>query len=74
MVRNRLSDSSQVRAFTADPRTDSQTEELRVFCWAKAYSQVRIFVEQESGSKVTRPQLDAMMREIRTGKVAYRVV
>ena len=45
-----------------------------MFCWAKDYSKVRIFVEHESGAKVTRPQLDAMMREIRTGKVACRVV
>jgi DNA invertase Pin-like site-specific DNA recombinase len=56
-----------VRVFTADQRTDSQTEELRVFCRARAYSKVRLFVEHESGAKVTRPQLDAMMSEIRTG-------
>ena len=45
-----------------------------MFCWAKGYSKVRIFVEHESKAKVTQPQADAMMREIRTGKVAYRVV
>jgi DNA invertase Pin-like site-specific DNA recombinase len=58
------------RVSTADQRTDSQTEELRVFCQARGYSKVRLFVEHESGAKVTRPQLDAMMSEIRTGKVA----
>jgi DNA invertase Pin-like site-specific DNA recombinase len=56
-----------VRVSTADQRTDSQTEELRVFCQTRGYSKVRIFVEHESGAKVTRPQLDAMMSEIRTG-------
>ena len=63
-----------VRVSTADQRTDSQTEELRVFCQARGYSKVRLFVEHESGAKVTRPQLDAMMSEVRTGKVARVVV
>ena len=40
-----------------------------MFCSAKGYSKVRIFVEHESGAKVTQPQLDAMMREFRAGKV-----
>jgi DNA invertase Pin-like site-specific DNA recombinase len=62
-----------VRVSTADQRTDSQTEKLRVFCHARGYSKVRIFVEHESGAKVTWPQPDAMMGEIRSGKVA-RVV
>ena len=57
-----------VRVSTADQRTDSQTEELRVFCQARGYAKARLFVERESGAKVTRPQLDAMMSEIRTGK------
>ena len=45
-----------------------------MFCQARGYSKVRLFVEHESGAKVTRPQLDAMMSEIRTGKVARVVV
>ena len=44
-----------------------------MFCQARGYSKLRIFVEHESGAKVTRPQLDAKMSEVRTGKVA-RVV
>jgi hypothetical protein len=44
-----------------------------VFYQARYYSKVQLFVEHESGAKVTRPQPDAMMGEIRTGKVA-RVV
>jgi DNA invertase Pin-like site-specific DNA recombinase len=63
-----------VRVSTADQRTDSQTEELEAFCQARGYSRIRVFVERESGAKVTRPQLDAMMSEIRSGKVARVVV
>ena len=62
-----------VRVSTADQRTDSQTKKLRVSCQAIGYSKVRLFVEHQSGAKVTRPHLDAMMSEVRTGKVA-RVV
>jgi DNA invertase Pin-like site-specific DNA recombinase len=63
-----------VRVSTADQRTDSQTEELEAFCQTRGYSRIRLFVEHESGAKVTRPQLDAMMGEIRAGKVARVVV
>ena len=45
-----------------------------MLCQARGYLKVRLFVEHESGAKVTRPQLDAMMSEIRTGKVARVVV
>ena len=45
-----------------------------MFCQARGYSKVRLFVEHESGAKVTRPQLDAMMSEVRAGKVARVVV
>ena len=45
-----------------------------MFCQARGYSKVRLFVEHQSGAKLTRPQLDAMMSEIRTGKVARVVV
>jgi DNA invertase Pin-like site-specific DNA recombinase len=62
----------QVRESTADPKTDSQTGEFGVFCQAKGYAKVRLFVEHESGAKVTRPQLDAMMSAVRTGKVDGR--
>jgi len=63
-----------VRVSPTDQRTDSQTEELKAFCLTRGYAKVRLFVEKEFGVKVTRPQLDAMMGEIRTGKVARVVV
>jgi len=57
-----------VRVSTADQRTDSPTEELKTSCISRGYSKVRPFVEKQFGAKVTRPQLDAMMGEIRTGQ------
>ena len=41
----------------------------RLFCCARGYSEVRFFVENESGAKVTRPQLEAMMNDARAGAV-----
>ena len=63
-----------VRVSIADQRTDSQRREVEAFCRNRGYSKVRLFVEHESGAKVTRPQLDAMMTEVRAGKVARVVV
>jgi DNA invertase Pin-like site-specific DNA recombinase len=63
-----------VRVSTADQRTDSQRREVEAFCQTRGYSKVRLFVEHESGAKVTRPQLDAMMSEVRAGKIARVVV
>ena len=63
-----------VRVSTADQSTDSQTKELEAFCQAKGYSKVRLFVEPESGTKVTRPQLDARMSEVGVGKKVRVVV
>jgi DNA invertase Pin-like site-specific DNA recombinase len=57
-----------VGVFTADPRTDAQRRETEAFCKTRGYSKVRLFVEHESGAKVTRPQLDAMMSEVLAGK------
>jgi putative DNA-invertase from lambdoid prophage Rac len=63
-----------VRVSTADQRPDSQVGELELYCQARGYAHLRRFVEKESGAKVSRPQLDAMMAEIRAGKVARVVV
>lgn len=69
-----LATALYVRVSTTDQRVDSQVEELQGFCRGRGYAKVRLFVEKESGAKVTRPQLDAMMAEVRSGKVARVVV
>lgn len=74
MTVSSLATALYVRVSTADQRTDSQTEELQAFCRSRSYAKVRLFVERESGAKVTRPQLDAMMADVRSGKVARVVV
>ena len=48
--------------------------ELEAFCKARGYADPKVFVEKESGAKTSRPQLDALMAEIRAGKVARLVV
>jgi DNA invertase Pin-like site-specific DNA recombinase len=69
-----LATALYVRVSTADQGVDSQVEELQGFCRGRSYAKVRLFVEKESGAKVTRPQLDAMMTDVRSGKVARVVV
>ena len=74
MTVSSLATALYVRVSTTDQRVDSQVEELQGFCRGRGYAKVRLFVEHESGAKVTRPQLDAMMAEVRAGKVARVVV
>jgi Resolvase, N terminal domain len=47
---------------------------LEAFCQTKGYSRIRLFVELQSGAKVTRPQLEAMLAEVRSCKVEQVVV
>ena len=63
-----------IRVSTADQRTDSQQVELEQFCRLRGYTNQRVFIERESGAKVTRPQLDALMALVRSGKVDRVVV
>lgn len=74
MTVSSLATALYVRVSTADQGVDSQVEELQGFCRGRSYAKVRLFVEKESGAKVTRPQLDAMMTDVRSGKVARVVV
>jgi DNA invertase Pin-like site-specific DNA recombinase len=69
-----LATALYVRVSTADQRADFQTEELQAFCCSRGYATDRLFVERESGAKVTCPQLAAMMAEVRSGRVARVVV
>lgn len=63
-----------VRVSTIDQRTDSQLDELKGFCSQRGFTPVRIFVEHESGAKVSRPQLDLLLAEARAGRVCRLVV
>jgi len=42
---------------------------LRVFCHTRGYSNLQLFVEDDSGAKIPRPPLDAMIVEIQADKV-----
>jgi len=62
-----------VRVSTADQRHDSQIQELNGYCRQRGWSSTVLYTETESGAKVSRPQLNALMADIRAGKVG-RVV
>jgi putative DNA-invertase from lambdoid prophage Rac len=49
--------------------TDSQTVELRSYCERRGWTEVRGYSDRVSGAKFSREGLDALMREIRKGRV-----
>lgn len=61
------------RVSTQDQRTDSQLGELKRYCQQRGWKKVEIFQDKISGAKSTRPELDRMVKEIRSGRV-QRVV
>jgi DNA invertase Pin-like site-specific DNA recombinase len=66
-----------LRVSTDRQTTDSQTLELREYCSRRGWAKVIEYADTASGSKLTRAGLDALMRDIRRGRVdavvAYRL-
>ena len=52
---------------------DHQEVEVRRYCAAQGWTDLEIYLDRASGGKASRPALERMMRNLRTGKVA-RVV
>jgi len=52
---------------------DRQVVELRLYCAARGWADLEIYMDRAFGRKASRPALERMMRDLRTGKVA-RVV
>src|SRR5215831_7380055 len=50
-----------------------QELEVRRYCAARGWTDLEIYMDKASGGKASRPALEKMMRNLRTGKVA-RVV
>ena len=65
------------RVSTDRQTTSSQTVELREYCARRGWDDVREFSDTSSGAKFSRDGLDAMMREVRKGRidavVAYKL-
>lgn len=66
-----------LRVSTDRQNTDSQTLELRDYCSRRGWAKVTEYADTASGAKLTRAGLDALMRDIRRGRVdavvAYRL-
>lgn len=58
-----------VRVSTQDQKTDSQLQELKRYCQQRGWKKAEFFVDKISGEKSTRPQLDLMLKEMRSGRV-----
>jgi len=62
-----------IRVSTGEQRVDSQERELSRYCTHRGWTDVKFYIDRISGASCSRPQLDAMMKDVRSGKVA-RVV
>ena len=61
------------RVSTGDQTCENQLRDLREYCRARSWTDVREFTDTGSGSKERRPGLDKMLSEIRAGKVSHCV-
>ena len=58
-----------VRVSTEDQKADSQEHELARYCDQRRWTNLRFYCDQISGAKVTRPELDKLIRDARRGSV-----
>jgi DNA invertase Pin-like site-specific DNA recombinase len=58
-----------LRVSTDRQTTQSQAAELREYCSRRDWNEAREFADKSSGAKFSRVGLDALMREIRKGRV-----
>lgn len=60
-----------VRVSTANgnQKTDSQEHEIKRYCAARGWTDLEIYNDHVSGAKVSRPELDRMVTDMRNGKV-----
>ena len=58
-----------LRVSTDKQTTDSQKSELRDYCNRRGWENVREYSDTSSGAKFSRQGLDALMRDVRKGRV-----
>ena len=58
-----------LRVSTDRQTTETQASELREYCSRRGWNEAREFCDTSSGAKFSREGLDALMREIRKGRV-----
>jgi putative DNA-invertase from lambdoid prophage Rac len=61
--------AAYVRVSTKDQHTDSQLRELKRHCQQRGWKKVEFFMDKISGAKTTRPELERMVKEFRSGRV-----
>ena len=63
-----------IRVSTEGQRTDSQEQELKGYCRQRGWKDLTLYVDKIGGAKASRPQLDHLMRDIRSGKIERLLV
>jgi len=63
-----------IRVSTDGQRTDSQEQELKCYCRQRGWKDLILYVDKIGGAKATRPQLDRLMQDIRSGKIERLLV
>jgi site-specific DNA recombinase len=58
-----------LRVSTDRQTTDSQAVELREYCSRRGWTNVVEYADTSSGAKFSRKGLDALMRDVRRGRV-----
>lgn len=63
-----------LRVSTADQRHDSQEDELTRYCSLRGWANTKVYRDTISGAASTRPSLDELLRDARSGKVERIIV
>jgi DNA invertase Pin-like site-specific DNA recombinase len=63
-----------IRVSTDGQRTDSQEQELRGYCRQRGWKDLTFYMDKIGGAKASRPQLDRLMQDIRSGKIERLLV
>ena len=63
-----------IRVSTDGQRTDSQEQELKGYCRQRGWEDLTLYVDKIGGAKASRPQLDQLMQDIRSGKIERLLV
>lgn len=63
-----------IRVSTSNQRTDSQEQELSAYCRQRGWENPAFYTDRVSGATTTRPELDRLLQDMRSGKVERVVV
>lgn len=58
-----------LRVSTVDQRLDSQEDELKRYCVLRGWKNVKFYRDKITGSACSRPSLDELLKDARSGKI-----